>query len=219
MFFFTDFAVKIVHPICQWTHWVQKAFPCHDGLFKYLTSPEGFVSLSSSHQPHRGPIVSSTNFASWFTRWSLLLGKTIPKLRLTQYRRLWQRRFLYLAACCNRTDFWKVKSCLKTSPSVSLYRKTILPLRRFGVNSSLPDKQSSRKRDYTFVGVLHRTVVDKYDCAAAIQPWPKLWLTQLLSLHTPWNVENMMLQEITMWTHISYHFGYCKGTRAALTMS
>jgi hypothetical protein len=52
------------------------------------------------------------------------------------------------------------------------------------------------------------TVVDKYNCAAAIQPWMKLWLTQLLSLQMPWIAEDMKVQDIIMWTHISYHLGY-----------
>jgi hypothetical protein len=52
------------------------------------------------------------------------------------------------------------------------------------------------------------TIVDKYDCAIAIQPWPKLWLSPLLSPLTPWNGETMPNQELTMWIHTTCHLGY-----------
>jgi hypothetical protein len=69
------------------------------------------------------------------------------------------------------------------------------------------DKVPVKKISLTLLASI-ATVVDKYDCAIAIQPWPKLWLTQLLSLYKPWNVENMTLEELANWTHISYHLGY-----------
>jgi hypothetical protein len=52
------------------------------------------------------------------------------------------------------------------------------------------------------------TVVDKYDCALAIQPWPKSWLSHMLSLQPSHSFETMTAQELAMWIHISCHLGY-----------
>jgi len=52
------------------------------------------------------------------------------------------------------------------------------------------------------------TLVDKYDCAAAIQPWPKLWLSQAQSQQEQSNVKSASLGEIGKWIHISCHLGF-----------
>ena len=52
------------------------------------------------------------------------------------------------------------------------------------------------------------TLVDKYDCAAAIQPWPKLWLAQLLDGPELKDTKGMSLGEVGKWVHISCHLGY-----------
>jgi hypothetical protein len=52
------------------------------------------------------------------------------------------------------------------------------------------------------------TLVDKYDCATAIQPWPRLWLTQLLGRQDLKDIESMSLGEIGKWIHISCHMGF-----------
>ena len=52
------------------------------------------------------------------------------------------------------------------------------------------------------------TLVEKYDCAAAIQPWPKLWLSQVLGPREHFDVESMSLPEVGKWIHISCHLGF-----------
>jgi hypothetical protein len=52
------------------------------------------------------------------------------------------------------------------------------------------------------------TTVDKYECATAIQPWPHVWLSNLLSPEKRLNAKDMTIEEITKWIHISYHLGY-----------
>ena len=57
------------------------------------------------------------------------------------------------------------------------------------------------------------TLVDKYDCAAAIQPWPKLWLSQVLDPEECLHAESMSLQEVGKWIHISCQLGFEKHFR------
>jgi hypothetical protein len=52
------------------------------------------------------------------------------------------------------------------------------------------------------------TLVDKYDCAAAIQPWPKLWLSQVLGRRGHLGVKSMSLPEVGKWIHISSQLGF-----------
>jgi hypothetical protein len=52
------------------------------------------------------------------------------------------------------------------------------------------------------------TLVDKYDCAAAIQPWPKVWLNQVLGPKERLNVKGMSLPEVGKWIHISCQLGF-----------
>jgi hypothetical protein len=52
------------------------------------------------------------------------------------------------------------------------------------------------------------TLVDKYDCAAAIQPWPKLWLSQVLGPEERLDVKSMSLLEVGKWIHISCQLGF-----------
>jgi len=53
------------------------------------------------------------------------------------------------------------------------------------------------------------TVVDKYDCAFAIHPWPMLWLADLkLTHHSLNDIEHMTVGELPQWIHISCHLGY-----------
>jgi hypothetical protein len=52
------------------------------------------------------------------------------------------------------------------------------------------------------------TLVDKYDCAAAIQPWPILWLRQVLGPRQHLDVKSMNLQEVEKWIHISCQLGF-----------
>lgn len=54
------------------------------------------------------------------------------------------------------------------------------------------------------------TLVDKYDCAAAIQPWPKLWLNQILDRQILRNPSEMVLGEVGKWIHISCHLGFAE---------
>jgi hypothetical protein len=54
------------------------------------------------------------------------------------------------------------------------------------------------------------TLVDKYDCAAAIQPWPKLWLTQLLDGKELEHTKRISLKEVGKWVHISCQLGFDK---------
>jgi hypothetical protein len=51
-------------------------------------------------------------------------------------------------------------------------------------------------------------LVDKYDCAAAIQPWPKLWLSQVLGPQEHLDVESMSLPEVGKWIHLSCQLGF-----------
>jgi hypothetical protein len=52
-------------------------------------------------------------------------------------------------------------------------------------------------------------LVDKYDCALAIHPWPILWLADLkLSNDLLHNVDFMNEEELCTWTYISCHLGY-----------
>ena len=57
------------------------------------------------------------------------------------------------------------------------------------------------------------TLVDKYDCAAAIQPWPKLWLSQVLGPQEHLDVQSMSLPEVGKWIHISCQLGFEKHFR------
>jgi hypothetical protein len=57
------------------------------------------------------------------------------------------------------------------------------------------------------------TLVDKYDCAAAIQPWPKLWLNQVLGPGEYLGVGTMSLPEVGKWIHISCQLGFEKHFR------
>lgn len=53
------------------------------------------------------------------------------------------------------------------------------------------------------------TLVDKYDCAIAIHPWPMLWLAGLkLSHNSLKEVEKMTIEELPQWIYISCHLGY-----------
>jgi hypothetical protein len=52
------------------------------------------------------------------------------------------------------------------------------------------------------------TLVEKYDCAAAIQPWPKLWLSQVLGPREHLDVKSMSLPEVGKWIHISSQLGF-----------
>jgi hypothetical protein len=52
------------------------------------------------------------------------------------------------------------------------------------------------------------TLVDKYDCAATIQPWPKLWLSQVLGRRDHLDVGSMSLPEVGKWIHISCQLGF-----------
>lgn len=52
------------------------------------------------------------------------------------------------------------------------------------------------------------TLVDKYDCAAAIQPWPKLWLNQVLGPTERLDVGSMSLPEVGKWIYISCQLGF-----------
>jgi hypothetical protein len=54
------------------------------------------------------------------------------------------------------------------------------------------------------------TLVDKYDCAAAIQPWPRIWLAQVLGRQELKGIEDMGLGEVGKWIHISYHLGFAE---------
>ena len=54
------------------------------------------------------------------------------------------------------------------------------------------------------------TLVDKYDCAAAIQPWPRIWLAQVLDGQELKSIENMRLWEVGKWIHISCHLGFAE---------
>lgn len=57
------------------------------------------------------------------------------------------------------------------------------------------------------------TLVDKYDCAAAIQPWPKLWLSHVLGPKEHLDVKSMSLPEVGKWIHISCQLGFEKHFR------
>ena len=57
------------------------------------------------------------------------------------------------------------------------------------------------------------TLVEKYDCTAAIQPWPKLWLSQVLGPKECLDVESMSLPEVGKWIHISCQLGFEKHFR------
>jgi hypothetical protein len=50
-------------------------------------------------------------------------------------------------------------------------------------------------------------VVDKYDCAIAVQLWPKLWLEHSKMMPASQDFETMELHEIIGWIHISCHLG------------
>jgi hypothetical protein len=54
------------------------------------------------------------------------------------------------------------------------------------------------------------TLVDKYDCAAAIQPWPRIWLAQVLDRQELEGIEDMGLGEVGKWIHISCHLGFAE---------
>jgi hypothetical protein len=57
--------------------------------------------------------------------------------------------------------------------------------------------------------VVFATLVDKYDCAIAIHPWPMLWLADLKSSnHLLNDVKYMNEEELCTWIYISCHLGY-----------
>jgi hypothetical protein len=52
------------------------------------------------------------------------------------------------------------------------------------------------------------TLVDKYDFARAIQPWPKIWL-QLEHIQPELNqVDSLPIEILPKWVHICCHLGY-----------
>lgn len=52
------------------------------------------------------------------------------------------------------------------------------------------------------------TLVDKYDCAHTIQPWPVIWINQKLIQEDLKRQKDMAISEIGNWIHISCHLGY-----------
>jgi hypothetical protein len=52
------------------------------------------------------------------------------------------------------------------------------------------------------------TMVDKYDCAEAIQPWPEFWLVQESIQSSLKQHERFTFGQAARWTHISCHLGY-----------
>ena len=52
------------------------------------------------------------------------------------------------------------------------------------------------------------TLVDKYDCAATIQPWPRIWIAQVLKTEEQMDSECMSLADVAKWIHISCQLGF-----------
>jgi len=52
------------------------------------------------------------------------------------------------------------------------------------------------------------TVIDKYDCALATQPWSTIWIGQGSVRKEAANIEHMQLSEVGKWIHISAQLGY-----------
>jgi hypothetical protein len=52
------------------------------------------------------------------------------------------------------------------------------------------------------------TLVDKYDCATAIQPWPDIWKDQETIQEETAIVESMQFSDLGKWIHISAQLGY-----------
>lgn len=54
------------------------------------------------------------------------------------------------------------------------------------------------------------TLADKYDCAAAVQPWPTLWLAEMMSRKELQDYQSLSLAEVSKWIHISCQLGLAK---------
>ena len=51
------------------------------------------------------------------------------------------------------------------------------------------------------------TLLDYYDCAGAVQPWPQIWFTQPL-IKAELQKSDWPLSDIGKWIHMSVQFGY-----------
>ena len=52
------------------------------------------------------------------------------------------------------------------------------------------------------------TIIDKYDFARAIQPWPGIWFQQENIQSELNQVDDLQVETLPKWVHICFHLGY-----------